>query len=324
MTKGIMLRQTGDASQLVWEDITVAQPASGQVRLRHTAVGVNFIDVYHRTGLYPVSLPSSIGVEAAGIVTEIGPDVAGFTLGQRVAYTGGPPGAYVEERIVAADRLVPIPDSISDEQAASLMLQGLTVQYLLRRTFAVKRGDQILFHAAAGGVGLIACQWARALGVELIGTVGSPAKAELALAHGATYVIDYSSEDFVARVKDITRGKGVPVVYDSVGKDSFMRSLDCLSPRGLMVSFGQSSGSVPPIDVSLLTAKGSIFLTRPTSAHYLADRGELLAAADELFGLVQSGAIKPSVNQTYKLAEAARAHEDLEGRRTTGSSVLIV
>ncbi len=323
MTKGIILQKTGGPEELVMREIIVPSPAAGEVKLRHTAIGLNYIDVYHRTGVYPLSLPCSIGVEAAGIITQLGDGVVDLKLGQRVAYAGGPPGAYVEERVIAADRLVPIPDSVSDEHAASLMLQGLTAHYLLFSTFPVKKNDLILFHAAAGGVGLIACQWARALGVKLIGTVSSSAKADLALAHGASFVIDYSKEDFVERVKEITGGRGVPVVYDSVGKDTFMRSLDCLSVRGMMVSFGQSSGVVEPFNIGLLSAKGSLFLTRPTSAHYLADRRELLESAAFLFACVTRGDIKPSVNQRYSLGDAAKAHKDLESRRTTGSSVLL-
>jgi len=323
MTKGIMLRQTGGPEQLIFEDITIAKPGPGQVRIRHSAVGVNFIDVYHRTGLYPLPLPTSIGSEAAGIVEELGPGVTDLKIGQRVAYAGGPPGSYVEERVIPADRLVPLPDSVTDQQAASVMLQGMTVQYLLNRTYKVKKGDTILFHAAAGGVGLLACQWAKALGATVIGTVSSPAKAELARAHGADHVIDYSKEDFVAAVRDLTKGKGVPVVYDSVGKTTFLKSLDCLSMRGLMVTFGQSSGPVEPLDLRILQAKGSLFLTRPTLFHYTADRQELLDTAADLFAQMTSGKVKPTIGQTYRLADAAQAHRDLEARKTTGSMVLL-
>ena len=324
MTKGIMLRQTGGPEQLIFEDITIAKPGPGQVRIRHSAVGVNFIDVYHRTGLYPLPLPTSIGSEAAGIVEELGPGVTDLKIGQRVAYAGGPPGSYVEERVIPADRLVPLPDSVTDQQAASVMLQGMTVQYLLNRTYKVKKGDTILFHAAAGGVGLLACQWAKALGATVIGTVSSPAKAELARAHGADHVIDYSKEDFVAAVRDLTKGKGVPVVYDSVGKTTFLKSLDCLSMRGLMVTFGQSSGPVEPLDLRILQAKGSLFLTRPTLFHYTADRQELLDTAADLFAQMTSGKVKPTIGQTYRLADAAQAHRDLEARKTTGSTILTV
>lgn len=323
MTKGIILQKTGGPEELVMQDIAVPPPAVGQARIRHTAIGLNYIDVYHRTGVYPINLPGSIGIEAAGVILELGEAVHDLKVGERVAYAGGPPGAYVEERVIAADRLVPIPDQVSDEQAASLMLKGLTAHYLLFQTFPVKRGDVILFHAAAGGVGLIACQWARALGVTLIGTVGSQEKADLAFANGASHVINYSTEDFVVRVKELTDGKGVPVVYDSVGKDSFMRSLDCLSVRGMMVSFGQSSGTVEPFNIGLLSAKGSLFMTRPTSLHYLADRGELLDSAAFMFAAVARDDITPTINQRYGLKDAAQAHRDLEGRRTTGSSVLL-
>ena len=324
MTKGIMLRQTGGPEQLIFEDITIPKPGPGQVRIRHSAVGVNFIDVYHRTGLYPLPLPTSIGSEAAGIVEELGPGVTDLKTGQRVAYAGGPPGSYVEERVIPADRLVPLPDSVTDQQAASVMLQGMTVQYLLNRTYKVKKGDTILFHAAAGGVGLLACQWAKALGATVIGTVSSSAKAELARAHGADHVIDYSKEDFVAAVRDLTKGKGVPVVYDSVGKTTFLKSLDCLSMRGLMVTFGQSSGPVEPLDLRILQAKGSLFLTRPTLFHYTADRQELLDTAADLFAQMTSGKVKPTIGQTYRLADAAQAHRDLEARKTTGSTILTV
>jgi NADPH2:quinone reductase len=324
MTKGIILEKTGGPELLVMRDIAVGQPGPGQARIRHTAVGLNFIDVYHRTGLYPLNLPSSIGLEAAGVVEALGDGVDYLKVGQRVAYAGGPPGAYVEERLIPADRLVPLPDSISDQQAASVMLQGMTVQYLLCRTYPVKKGDFILFHAAAGGVGLLACQWAKSIGAVLIGTVGSPAKAELARSHGAGYVIDYSKEDFVARVKEITKGQGVKVVYDSVGKDTFLKSLDCLEMRGMLVSFGQSSGSVAAFEPGLLQTKGSLYLTRPTLMHYTAKRDELLATAQDLFAHLANGSVKTTIGQTYKLADAAQAHRDLEGRRTTGSTVFTV
>ena len=307
-----------------WEEVDVPRPGPGEALVRHTAVGLNFIDVYHRTGLYPLPLPAGLGLEGAGVIEELGPNVTDVAVGQRVAYAGGPVGAYCERRVVPVGRLVPLPDAIGDRQAAAMMLQGLTVQYLLRSTYRVQSGDTILIHAAAGGVGLIACQWAKHLGATVIGTAGSPAKLELAKAHGAAHVIDYTKEDFVARVKDLTGGKGLPVVYDSVGKDTFLRSLDCLRPRGLMVSFGQSSGSVPPFDPGILSAKGSLYLTRPTLVHYTATRPELLAAAAELFDVVGSGAVKIDVRQTYPLADAAQAHRDLEARKTTGSTVLLV
>ena len=324
MAKGIILDHTGGPDVLVMRDITLPAVGPGQARLRHTAIGLNFIDVYHRSGLYPVPLPGSIGSEAAGIVEEIGEGVDFLKVGQRVAYAGGPPGAYVEQRVMAADRLIPLPDFLSDEQAASVLLQGMTVQYLLRRTFPVQKGQTILFHAAAGGVGLIACQWAKAMGVTLIGTVSSEAKAQLAKDHGAAHVIDYSKEDFVAKVKEITAAKGVPVVYDGVGKDTFMKSLDCLQPRGMMVSFGNSSGAVPDFPPGVLAGKGSLYLTRPTLAHYTATRQELLETANDLFDQIKSGAVKTNIGQTYDLADAAKAHQDLEARRTTGSTVFHV
>ena len=323
MTKGIILRHHGGPEVLAWEDISVDRPGPGQVLLRQTAIGLNFIDVYHRTGLYPVSLRSSIGGEASGVIEEVGDGVADLKPGQRVAYAGGAPGAYVEMRVMPADRLVPLPEEIEDKVAASIMLQGMTTEYLLERTYPVKKGETILFHAAAGGVGLLAVQWAKSLGATVIGTVGSAAKAELAIAHGADHVIDYSQEDFVTRVKEITGGKGVPVVYDSVGKDTFLKSLDCLQPRGLMVLFGASSGAVPDFNLSTLAAKGSLYVTRPTLNTYNAKVEDLRQSAKRLFDQVLSGTVKPNIGQTYKLSEAAQAHRDLEARKTTGSTVLI-
>lgn len=325
MSKAIRIHQQGGPEQMRWEDVEVPAPGAGEALIRHTAIGLNFIDVYHRTGLYPLpQLPSSIGLEGAGVVEAIGTGVTEVKVGDRVAYAGGPVGAYCERRVIPAGRLVPLPEAISDRQAAAMMLQGMTVQYLLRSTYRVKAGDTILFHAAAGGVGLIACQWAKHLGATVIGTVGSAAKGDLAKAHGADHVIDYTKEDFVARVKELTGGKGVPVVYDSVGKDTFFKSLDCLQMRGMMVSFGQSSGSVPAFDPGLLSAKGSLYLTRPTLMHYTAARSDLLASAKELFDVVASGAVKIEVHQTYPLAEAAQAHRDLEARKTTGSTIFLV
>jgi NADPH2:quinone reductase len=323
VSKGIILHTYGGPEVLTWKDITVAKPGPGEVLLRQTAIGLNFIDVYHRTGLYPIPLPGSIGSEAAGIVEEVGEGVTDLKIGQRVAYAGGAPGAYVEKRILAADRLVPLPDGIDDKIAASIMLQGMTTEYLLERTYKVKKGDTILFHAAAGGVGLLAVQWAKSLGATVIGTVGSAAKADLAKAHGADHVIDYSKEDFVARVREITGGKGVPVVYDSVGKDTFLKSLDCLSPYGLLALFGASSGPVPDFNPGILAGKGSLYLTRPTMATYVAKVEDLRHSAKRLFDQVLSGAVKPTIGQTYKLSEAAQAHRDLEARKTTGSTVLI-
>lgn len=325
MTKAILIYQQGGPEQMRWEDVDVPPPGPGEALLRQTAVGLNFIDVYQRSGVYPLpKFPTSLGSEGAGVVEAIGPGVHEVKVGDRVAYAGGPIGSYAERRVLPAARLVALPDAISDRQAAAMMLQGMTAQYLLRSTYRVQAGDTILFHAIAGGVGLIACQWAKHLGATVIGTVGSPAKAELARAHGADDVIDYSKEDFVVRVKEITGGKGVPVVYDSVGKDTFEGSLDCLRPRGLMVSFGQSSGLVPPFSPGILSAKGSLYLTRPTLATYTADRTDLLASAGELFEVVSKGFVKIEVNQTYPLAEAAQAHRDLEARKTTGSTVLLV
>ncbi len=325
VTKAILIHQQGGPEQMRWEDIDVAVPGPGEALIRQTVVGLNYVDVYHRSGVYPLpTLPSSLGSEAAGVVEAIGPGVQEVKVGDRVAYAGGPIGSYAERRIVAATRLIVLPEAISDRQAAAMMLQGLTAQYLLRSTYRVQPGDTILFHAAAGGVGLIVCQWAKHLGATVIGTVGSPAKADLARAHGADHVIDYSKENFVTRVKEITGGKGVPVVYDAVGKDTFDGSLDCLRPRGLLVSFGQSSGVVPPFNAGILATKGSLYLTRPTLATYTADRAELEANAAELFDVVTRGIVKIEINQTYPLSEAAQAHRDLEARKTTGSTVFLV
>jgi NADPH2:quinone reductase len=324
MSKAIRIHQTGGPEVMCWEETEILRPGPGEVLLKQTAVGLNFIDVYHRTGLYPLGeLPATPGMEGAGLVSMIGESVDGLSVGDRVAYAGLPPGAYAEERLIPAHRLVKLPDNISDQQAAGMMLQGMTVQYLLRSTFHVKPGDTILFHAAAGGVGLIACQWAKHLGATVIGTVGSPEKAELARAHGCDHPLLYREEDWVGRVREITDGEGVPVVYDSIGRDTFMKSLDCLRPLGLMVSFGQASGPIEPFDAGVLAAKGSLFLTRPTLMTYTANREDLLASAAELFDVVMSGDVIIEVKQTYPLSEVARAHHDLEARRTTGSTVLI-
>lgn len=323
-TRAIRLHYTGGPEVLSWDRIALAEPGPGEAQIRHTAIGVNFIDVYFRTGLYHLKeVPSPLGVEGAGIVTAIGPGVTEVQVGDRVAYAGGPVGAYAEMRNLPAHRLVQIPDGIDDRTAAAVMLKGMTAQALLRQTFPVAEGDTILVHAAAGGVGLLLSQWARALGVTVIGTVGSEEKAELARANGATHTINYREEDFVARVREITGGAGVPVVYDSVGRETVLRSLDCLQPRGLMVSFGQSSGPVPPIHLGTLAEKGSLFITRPTLFNYIASREELLAAATEVFDRLLDGTLKIAINQTYPLQEAAAAHADLEARRTTGSSLLI-
>ncbi|MDT8443492.1 MAG: quinone oxidoreductase [Desulfuromonadales bacterium] len=324
MSKAIRLYETGGPEVMRWEEVEIGKPGPGEVHLRQTAVGLNFIDIYHRTGLYPLGeLPATPGMEAAGVVVATGEGVEDVSQGDRVAYAGLPPGAYAEQRLIPAHRLVRLPDAISDQQAAGMMLQGMTAQYLLRRTYRIKKGDTILFHAAAGGVGLIACQWARHLGATVIGTVGSPEKAALAKAHGCDYPLLYREEDWVSRVKEITDGKGVSVVYDSVGRDTFMKSLDCLRPLGMLVSFGQASGPVTAFDPGILAAKGSLFLTRPTLMTYTAERDDLLTSAAELFEVVQSGAVKIEVNQTYPLCEVAQAHKDLEARKTKGSTVLI-
>ena len=324
MSKAIRMHQTGGPEVLAWEELEVPAPGPGQVLLRHTAVGLNYIDTYHRSGLYPVpSFPSGLGMEAAGVVEEVGEGVTDLEADQRVVYAGGPPGAYAERRTISAERLVPIPDGIDDQTAAAMMLKGLTVQYLIRQIHSVQAGETILVHAAAGGVGLILCQWARHLGVTVIGTVGTEDKAELARANGCQHPILYTRENFTERVKELTGGQGVPVVYDSVGKATFEGSLDCLRPRGLMVTFGNASGAVPAFEPGILSTKGSLFLTRPTLVHYTATRSDLLAAARELFDVVTGGHVKISVNQTHPLAETARAHRDLEARKTTGSTVLL-
>jgi NADPH2:quinone reductase len=324
MVQAIRFHKTGGPEVLVWESVEIGKPGPGQVKLRQTAVGLNYVDTYFRGGVYPAPLPSGLGTEGAGIVEEVGPGVGDVKPGDRVAYAGGPLGAYAEARLIPADRLIVLPSSISDRQAAAMMLQGLTVQYLIRQTYPVQKGDTILIHAAAGGIGLILCQWAKHLGATVIGTVSTDAKAELAKAHGCHHPIVYTREDFVARVKDLTGGKLLPVVYDSVGKDTFMKSLDCIRPRGLMVLFGAASGKVDPFDVNILAGKGSLYLTRPTLNTYAAKREDLVAAAKELFEVVGSGAVKITVNQTYALKDAAQAHRDLEARKTTGSTVFTV
>ena len=324
MTKAIRIYETGGPEVMRWEDVDPGKPEPGEALVRHEAVGLNFIDVYHRTGLYPLpALPATPGMEGSGIVEAIGEGVTEVAVGDRVAYAGIPPGAYAEVRRIPAHRLVQLPEKISFQQGAAMMLQGMTARYLLRGCYDVKKGDTILIHAAAGGVGSIVCQWAKHLGATVIGTVGSPAKAELARAHGCDHTILYNDEDFTARTKEITGGNGVDVAYDSVGQATFMQSLDCLRPMGMMVSFGQASGSVPPLDLGELAARGSLFLTRPSLMAYTAAREDLLNHAGDLFEVVQSGAVKIEVNQTYPLAEAARAHRDLEARKTTGSTILI-
>jgi NADPH2:quinone reductase len=324
MTHAIRFHQAGGPDVLTWDEVTLGKPGPGQARVRHKAVGLNFVDIYVRTGLYPSPLPSGLGTEGSGVVEEVGEGVTDVKPGDRVAYAGGPLGAYAEERIMPADRLVVLPDGIDDRTAAAMMLKGLTVQYLLRRTYKVKAGDTIVFHAAAGGVGLIAGQWAKHLGATVIGTVGSDAKVQLARDNGYDHVINYSKEDLVARVTEITGGHKVPVVYDSVGKDTFMKSLDCLQPLGLVALFGQASGPVGPFDLGILAGKGSLYVTRPTLNTYGAKRSDLVAGAKELFDVVKSGAVKITVNQTYPLKDAAQAHRDLADRKTTGSTVLTV
>lgn len=323
MAKAIRVHQPGGPEQLRYEDVEVPAPGPGEVQIRHTAVGLNFIDVYDRTGLYPMALPGVLGREAAGVVTSVGPKVRQLAPGMRVAYAMNSPGSYCEMRNVPAERMVKVPDSVSDEQAAAMMLKGMTAQYLLRSTHRVKRGETILIHAAAGGVGSIAVQWAKVLGAVVIGTVGSEAKAALAREHGCDHVIVTDNQDFTVKVRQITNGKGVDVVYDSLGKDSFFASLDCLAPLGMMVTYGNSTGAVPPFAPLELTKRGSLFVTRPALFHYVSTAARLNAAAKELFDVVGRGVVKIPIGQRYKLADAAQAHRDLESRRTTGCTVLI-
>ena len=323
MAFAIRIHQTGGPEVLRWEEVAVGDPALGEARVRHEAVGLNYIDTYHRNGLYPLPLPSGLGSEAAGIVEAVGAGVTAVEVGDRVAYAGGPLGAYSEVRCLPADRLLKLPEAIDCRTGAAMMLQGLTAAYLLRRTYPVQAGDRVLIHAAAGGVGLIACQWAKALGATVIGTVSTEAKAEVALAHGCDHIVYYTREDVARRVREITGGEGVAVVYDGVGKDTFMGSLDSLRVFGIMVSFGNASGAVPPFDPLLLAQKGSLFFTRPTLGHYSAKRDDLLSLGTELFAVVASGKVRVEVNQTYALADAASAHRDLEARRTTGSTILL-
>ena len=326
MTHAMRIHRTGGPEVLCWDEIDLPVPAAGEATVRHEAVGLNFIDIYHRAGVYPVPLPSGIGMEGAGMVTAVGGGVTDIAVGDRVAFASGPLepiGAYAETRNIPADRLVKLPTGIDGKTAAAMMLQGMTAEYLLRRTYRVQAGDTILIHAAAGGVGLIVCQWAKALGATVIGTVGSDEKAALARAHGCDHPIIYTRENFVDRVKAITGGEGVPVVYDSIGKDTFFPSLDCLRPLGLMVSFGNASGVVPPFDLGELTRRGSLFITRPSLFGYTARRADLLASAGELFDVVTTGKVKIEVNQTYALKDAARAQIDLAARKTTGSTVML-
>ena len=323
MIKAIRFEKTGGSDVLQYIDYDLPAPGKGQVQVRHTAIGVNFIDTYHRTGLYPLPMPSGVGSEAAGTVAALGEGVTNFKIGDRVGYSSGAIGSYAEANNVPATKLVKLPAGISDETAAAILLKGMTAQYLLRRTYKVGPETTLLVHAAAGGVGLIACQWAASLGATVIGTVGSAGKALIARAHGCTHVINIREEDLVAKVKAYTGGKGVDVVYDSIGKETFPASLDCLKPLGTWVSFGQASGPVPPFNITLLSQKGSLFATRPSLNAYIETRKDLVATANELFEIVAKGAVKIAVNQTYPLAEAAQAQSDLEARLTTGSTVLL-
>jgi NADPH2:quinone reductase len=323
MVKAIRFDKTGGPEVMKWLDVDVGDPGAGEVRIKQHAVGLNYIDVYFRNGLYPLPLPGALGMEAAGEVVAVGEGVTQLKAGDRVAYAARPPGAYTQERVIPAEKLVKIPDAIGYDEAASVMLQGLTAQYLLRRTYRVQAGDTILIQAAAGGVGLFVCQWAKALGATVIGTVGSDEKADIARAHGCDHAIVYTRENFTKRVREITNGAGVPVVYDSIGKDTFTGSLDCLAPLGLFVSFGSSSGPLPSIDSQELASRGSLFFTRPTLFSYIGKRSDLEAMSAELFDVLVSGKVKTSVNQRYALADVAKAHEDLEARRTTGSTILV-
>ncbi|HZW21254.1 quinone oxidoreductase [Noviherbaspirillum sp.] len=323
MAKAIRINAVGGPEVMEYVDVEVGEPGPGEARVRQMACGLNYIDVYFRTGAYPQPLPAGLGMEGSGVVEAVGEGVTHVKPGDRVAYAGRPTGAYAELRVMPASILVKLPDSIDFETGAAMMLQGLTVQYLFRRTYPLKGGETILFHAAAGGVGLIACQWARAIGVTMIGTVGSDEKAALAKAHGCTHTINYNTENFVERVKEITGGKGVPVVYDSIGKDTFTGSLDCLSPLGMMVSFGSASGPVPAFTLNELASRGSLFITRPSLFSYTAKREDLDIMAADLFGMVSSGKVKIDINQRYALKDVGQAHRDLEARKTTGSTILL-
>jgi NADPH2:quinone reductase len=323
MPKAIRIHKQGGPEVMQWEDVQLGNPGPGEARVLHKACGLNFLDVYQRTGLYKLPLPSGMGNEGAGVVEAVGTGVTHVEAGDRVAYAGGPVGGYCEARILPAARLCKLPDGLSFEQGAAMMLQGMTAQYLIKRTYKVQRGDTVLFHATAGGVGLIACQWLKALGATVIGTAGSEEKCAFAKSHGADHCINYRKENFVERVKEITKGQGLPVVYDSVGKDTFMGSLDCLRPFGLLVSFGNSSGAVPPLELSLLAQKGSLYVTRPTLQTYTARREDIEQTSKDLFDIVLSGKVKIEINHRYALKDAAQAHRDLEARKTTGSTILI-
>ena len=322
MTHAIIIQQPGGPEEMRWEEVQVGAPGPGEIRLKQSAIGLNYIDCYHRSGLYPLEMPHGIGMEAAGTVEEVGAGVTDLAAGNRVAYACPPPGSYAEVRNMAADKVVKLPDSIDNETAAAMMLQGMTVQYLIRSTYRVSAGQTVLFHAAAGGVGLIACQWLKQLGVTVIGTVGSEEKAALAKAHGCDHTILYREENFVDRVREITGGAGVPVVYDSVGADTYPGSLDCLSPRGMFISFGNASGPITNFDPGLLAAKGSLFFTLPTLMTYTASREDLVASATDLFEAVEKG-VKIEIHQRYALKDAAQAHTDLEARKTTGSTIFL-
>ncbi|MFZ5549379.1 MAG: quinone oxidoreductase family protein [Pseudomonadota bacterium] len=325
-SRAIQIAAFGGPEQMKLVDVAVGEPGPGEIRIRHHAVGLNYIDVYQRTGAYPNTLPLQLGMEGAGTVEAVGEGVTHLEVGDRAAYASNPPGSYCERRVMPAKCVVQLPDAIDFETGAAMMLKGLTVQYLLRQTLpqgGLQPGDHVLFHAAAGGVGLIACQWARALGLQLIGTAGSDEKCALTLQHGASHAINYRREDFVGRVKEITGGRGVKVVYDSVGADTFMKSLDCLAPFGLLANFGSASGKPAPLDIGVLAAKGSLYVSRPTLFTHIATRERTQAMADDLFAVVQSGAVQIRIDQRYPLAEVARAHRDLEARATTGSSVLL-
>lgn len=322
MAKVVRIHSTGGPEVLSYEDADVGAPGAGEIHVQQAACGLNFIDTYHRTGLYPLEMPSPIGLEAAGTVTAVGSGVSDLSVGDRVSYGVGPIGSYASERVMPAEKVVKIPDGIETEHAAGIMLKGMTVEYLIRRTYAVQPGDTVLFHAAAGGVGLIACQWLKQLGATVIGTVGSEEKAELAKAHGCDHTILYRSDDVVSKVRDLTDGKGVPVVYDAVGADTWEMSLDCLQTRGMMVSFGNASGPVSAVNLGILAQKGSLYVTRPSLMNYAATRAELEESATALFGAIQKG-LKIEVNQRYALSDAQKAHEDLEARKTTGSTILI-
>jgi NADPH:quinone reductase len=320
MTHAIVMREPGGPEVLKWEEVATPEPGQGEIRINQSAAGLNYIDCYHRTGLYPLEYPATIGMEGAGTIDAIGDGVTNLSVGDRVAYASAPPGAYTQSRVIAADRVVALPDSISDDTGAAMMLQGMTVQYLIRTTYPVKSGDTVLLHAAAGGVGLIACQWLKQLGATIIGTVGSDEKAALAKAHGCDHTIVYTRENFTDRVREITNGAGVPVVYDSIGKDTFEGSMDCLAPLGMFVSFGNASGPLEPFNPGILAAKGSLFFTRPSLVHYTAKAEDLKNSAKDLIGAIEKG-LKIEINQTYPLKDAAEAHRALEARETTGSTI---